>query len=107
MGVKEREELLNQLDSLSKDARAAGYLLLITELSALSTLEPTLLVEKQHAVEAAAAREAEKASVQVARAREEAIASNQQVIVTMSGQQLLCCAAKAEFMTNHWHVKWV
>jgi hypothetical protein len=71
----ERGELLGRLDSLSKDARAAGYILLITDVPALSTLASSSLegkiAEQQQAVGAAAARQLGEASAEVARAREE------------------------------------
>jgi hypothetical protein len=62
----ERRELLSRLDSLSKDACAAGYLLLITESTALESLAASpmtvLMKEQREMVEAAAAREAGTAS---------------------------------------------
>ncbi len=88
----ERGELLLRLDSLSNDARAAGYLLLITELSAVSTLAPQPLegqrIEQQLCVEAAAASEARKAE-QAAKTREEELAK-QQVIEGEKQTKLSC-----------------
>jgi hypothetical protein len=86
VGAMERGELLGRLDSLSKDALAAGYLLLITEVSALSTLVPSQLagqrIEQAPVLQAEAPQEVKEVSVQAVRARAEELPGKQQVIET-------------------------